>query len=1504
MKLTKFLLTPPLAVISVALCAALSSFGATCTYNGAWDTAPAAGDDIVITGGTLSWTADMPHQVASWTQFDGTVTFETTYGDTFPKLEVTGNVVLEGGTWTHKANPACDVRGTTSITYHRDYRLYVSVGGALTIGQGATVSAKGLGYNKPFLKPEGQPGFLKLSGYLGGSHGGLGAWNKDSVSSDVTGDETYDSIVAPVEPGGGGSSKGGGAIRLDVGGALALDGAIDADGATGAFYTGAGGSVYIRAGTISGAGTITARALTTGGYEFGGGGRIAIILTGEGADFTAFDPAARCSAMAAPINAQGALFSNAKGGGPGTIYAETPADDPGKGWLILKDNGYGHNRQPCNADPFNEDGTFGGFARLSLLNGAQALVREGESLDLGGTVVETDATSCLQILGGSFVAPPTGVSFNIAIVNSPSTYEGDLLVNEGAVVTDDAGLTVTGNLVLNGTMTRSGPFDLNPLPFELTVGGDFTIGSAGRIDVSSAGYTANFSPEGVPKTVSQKGGSHGGRGSGYYENSSQSNVPCFDSIVEPLEPGAGGAGGHGGATILLSVDGALVNGGTILSSATTVPHYAGSGGTVNIRAGSLSGAGRISADGGAVTGAGGGGGGRVAIRLTDAGADFSSYTGPITAYGAYEPKTGKSGRGSGAGTVWLSTAAQGEAGGTLVVDNGGEKAYTLIMDTELCNETMPRTVELGDVFIGSNVRCVLASGGTMVVSGILTNGSAFVAEEGSTVRFAGTGTSRLTGGDFTFANFAAEAPGKTIVVDDGATIEVTGDGVMTGAANDNLVLVSATQGQPWTLKGANVSLTGVALRDCQSETPITVMNGTDLGGNSANITFVNIKPGELITWTGAADAAWGNAANWDRARTPIATDKVTVPAGAANQPTLATDTTVAEIAVAADASLSLGGKKLTVTGDATFAGELICSGVDVLDVKGDLALASVVAAQSTVRLSGEEQALTFNGTALYALELKGGAVTVAGDFSAVTLTVGDGEAAFDVAFAEGMTVTATAMTVAGDPDEKTGFLRCATSGEQWNLICNDAHVSDVTVSGSDASKGVTVVPTDCTDGGDNVNWLFVDDRTHWTGEVSSDFADPANWSDGVPSATKDAVVEGDVPCVISSAAAAGKFTVNPDAQVTVNADFTVNGPLTILSGATVAWNVPGEVTGNLVILSGATLTHDGNTTTEANKLNLTVGGTGYVAAGAAISADGKGYKGGGAGPAPASSGAELQYGASHGGHGFHAGGSIMSASCYGSALRPVTCGSSGADLFAGGGAVRMVFAGTLQIDGRISADAQSGGSHYTGAGGSVWLTAPALIGVGKVSATGGNGSGYGFGGGGRVAIYLTGATEQPCAVTVHGGKNINTSDGNYGKIAGGSGTYYLETANDSAESGTLFVGAPGEVFGVFQCARQAKNDTAELDALELAKAKVVVQDCGAIAPTGDTKIAALVIDPDVAGGYVRLNGWTLRVHERHHALGVDESVQVVPGTRTDPETGDEITGEIIWSNPGLMIFVR
>ena len=1047
---------------------------------------------------------------------------------------------------------------------------------------------------------------------------------------------------------------------------------------------------------------------------------------------------------------------------------------------------------------------------------------------------------------------------------------------------------VSGDVVLNGgkwTLAQTASGKACTYRIAVVVGGALTIGPEAKIDVTGAGHGAGKCPTGQTHS-GNAGTSHGGQG--YTGTGGVSAVVPYDSIVAPLEPGSGGTSqGAGGGIVMLTVRGCLTNNGDILALGVNGANYPGSGGTINVTAGTISGAGRIAADAGVVTGVnypGPSGGGRVAIRLTEANADFSDFSGPMTACGApsySNAEKTKPTRVGGAGTVWTSTAAQGMDNGTLLVDNG-VTGFTSYQVTPIGSAFVP-SGSFGDVVIGSCAKLQVAAGGTISISGDITSGSGqFVSAAGATVCFFGAGTSRVTGSAYSFVNLTAEAPGKTIVFDDGAVISASGVAALNGTAAENLTLRSATEGSAWTLTvPAGSTFTGVALRDCTSSNPITIVNGTDLGGNSANITFVNIQPGELITWTGAANTAWGNAANWDRGRTPIATDKVAVPAGAENQPVLAADATVAEIAVAANASLSLGGKVLTVTGDVTLSGEMIASGASVLRLGGDA-----------------EQALVADGVTLSALEIASPAVTISGDLKCASFTAGNGAAALDIAFAAGASLTANTMTVAGNPDEQTGFLRCATSGEQWVLNCNDAHVSDVTVSGSDASKGVTIAPTDCVDGGDNVNWLFVDNRTHWTGEASSDFADPANWSDGVPTATKDAVVEGSVPCVISSAAAAGNFTVNPDAQVTVNADFAVNGSLTILDGAVVTWNVPGTITGNLVLLSGATLTHSANSTTEANKLDLMIGGTGYIAEGANVTADAVGYANGN-GPGALSG---IQFGASYGGLGYYANTSRMGP-CYGSILSPSNLGSGGAGS-AGGGAIKLTFGGALTLDGTVSANGEAT-QHYTGSGGGICLTAASLVGTGLLRANGGPGAGaYAQGSGGRVAIHLTAATslaDFTGSVSVKG--SCDTVDEPYFHSSS-PGTYYYETAADGSGAGTILIDGSWVSDSNFVADKYRTSLTpSEPNVLgETANAKVTVKGKAYAEITRDTRIGDIAITD--ATGCLYLNGYTLQVHVRQHAISPNDAVQIIPGTRIDPETGETITGKIEWLKYGTVIIFK
>ncbi len=239
-----------------------------------------------------------------------------------------------------------------------------------------------------------------------------------------------------------------------------------------------------------------------------------------------------------------------------------------------------------------------------------------------------------------------------------------------------APLTITGDVLLGGgTWTYSGPVDEPTEMVNLAVGGSMAIGANARIVV---GLNENFNDnDGTPRGYSQDhgpgylreaGGSYAGEG-GHIP--SATGFVSYGSILNPLSYGSGGHGDNvgyaGGGVVKLSVGGALTMDGIIrsrgfgypLNDAGTVGG-AGSGGSINITAASLSGAGTIDANGGANGLYGPGSGGRVKVALTGSGATFDAFTGTIEAVGGSMQDAGQPGQydlsPAAAGTVCLQTA--------------------------------------------------------------------------------------------------------------------------------------------------------------------------------------------------------------------------------------------------------------------------------------------------------------------------------------------------------------------------------------------------------------------------------------------------------------------------------------------------------------------------------------------------------------------------------------------------------------------------------------------------------------------------------------------------------------------------------------------------------------------------------------------------------------------------------------------------------------------------------
>jgi hypothetical protein len=382
------------------------------------------------------------------------------------------------------------------------------------------------------------------------------------------------------------------------------------------------------------------------------------------------------------------------------------------------------------------------------------------------------------------------------------------------------------------------------------------------------------------------------------------------------------------------------------------------------------------------------------------------------------------------------------------------------------------------------------------------------------------------------------------------------------------------------------------------------------------------------------------------------------------------------------------------------------------------------------------------------------------------------------------------------------------------------------------------------------------------------------------------VVDPGASLTVSSPLAAHNFTVSSGASVRITSDFEATGAMTLEDASTVTWDAPGAIGGNLVLLPGATLTHTANSTKETYKIDLAVGGSGYVAEGAKITASAKGYAGA---KGPGSPGANLA--ASYGGRGYHTDNGATKP-CYGSALCPTNSGSGGvysSTSHVGGGAIKIAFGGPLVLEGSILANG-NGSGYYTASGGSIWLTAASLSGSGAISACGGNGSAKFLGGGGRVAIYLTGAMSTETflgTIDIHGGVTTGT-----GTTEGSPGTYYLQTAADATDAGVLTsYSIPGK------SNIQSNDNATEIAPAVLARdgetkrVRVTAANDSYLYLVQDTTVGDIHLLDSTARLY--LKGYTLYVKTRKHAVSPNDAAQIVPGG-----------GQIIWQQPETVIFVR
>lgn len=630
--------------------------------------APISTEQVLFDGrfstADCEWDADATATVAAWTQtngYTGTVTFDTEFPDyagaTFTLFTITGDCNLQCGVWSCRGNyNNFGVSAATMATQKIDKRwcLNVSVGGNMTISQGAMVNATGRGYGYP------ASGFNTSQAYGGYAYGG--------------GTAPYGSIKEPFDPGMGCRSQndqykqisgiGGGAVKLTVAGNLTVDGSIEALGTIDQNVPrsgGTGGSIWIVANKISGSGTIDASACPKSfytsdqGVSIGSGGRIALYTQSP----LAF-PMANVLCSGTSYAGTGAT-SKTRISGPGTIFVKDSTQTHGT-LYVKQSRDVATSGNKWTGTPVMGDLL---LDAVVLSGNAQLRIPAGTSLTLPSlSAVTTDNTSAGIagiVCGGGTLNIGNGdqvLKSNVAFASpTPFAFPADLTLESGAHLGRVGG-------VFGQDLSH---FDTN---FTVSVAGNLTIPSGATAGASGCcAFTA---------TDNAQLAAHGGQSlwasiRGYGTN-------AFDSVLNPSMPGGSRYRGfRAGGVFRLTVGGELALNGVISSDGTgkrgngdtTDKQAAAAAGTLNLSLGSLSGTGSITAQGGCgkYNYAGGAGGGRVAVRLTGNASTFSDYWKTnITAYGV-SFSGNNNGKASSAGTVYLQDASDGEAAGMVLIRN-------------------------------------------------------------------------------------------------------------------------------------------------------------------------------------------------------------------------------------------------------------------------------------------------------------------------------------------------------------------------------------------------------------------------------------------------------------------------------------------------------------------------------------------------------------------------------------------------------------------------------------------------------------------------------------------------------------------------------------------------------------------------------------------------------------------------------------------------------------------
>jgi hypothetical protein len=1216
----------------------------------------------------------------------------------------------------------------------------LTVSNNLQIGTGAAINISGKGYagGIGFLNGAGTSHstnypFLFTAGG-GGAHGGSGGMS----STSARGGAAYDSTISPGALGSGGGAGsagggggGGGVVALVVGGNLQVDGQILANGLKGTNAHcggGAGGSLWISAQSFSGAGGVSANGgsadLPDGGG--GGGGRIAIYFGTN--NFTG------------TISAFGG--NGATAGGAGTIYLQSIADTAGQ---------------------------------LVIVNGGKR----------GTNTTFSAAVNDLTISGGAIAQPQSSVLYVTNLFVGSNSW---LIPLDGPALV----LSVNGNATMESNAAINADFRS-------------TSGLGAGSEACGAG----------------SGGSYGG-----YGGASVCGTPggaVYGSVIFPVNLGSPGGSkplAPGGGAINMTVAGTLSLAGNISANgapASGSTNGGGSGGSVRLTVGTLTGGGTISANGGPANNlvGGGGGGGRVAVYF-----NTNLFTGNFAAHGGPGTNAG------GAGTVYLQLS---NSIAQLVVDNGGVAGATSLgsltgqYDLQISGGAVltntAGAISVRNLFISSNswltTTAFLLQGYSVVAASatIQSNGGIMVdggssASVGSGTSANGTGGGGGNGGNG--GNGATNALGGTVAGSimqpatpggmggvganglggkGGGAINltvqntlqldgkisangITGPGFNSGGGAGGSILVSAR-----TISGAGtISANGGAANDT---------GGGGGGGRVAVYYTTNLFSGSFTAY-GGAGANYGGAGTVFAAR--VTGGQVTLPFPAIPPfPQVIVDNGGNRGAIT-PLSFVTGAYDLTVTGRAALSNT----------VSGTLQLGSLLVGSNstfqTYSFSQQQQIVVSSNATI----LAGGSVNAdgvsqgsQGNGQTLNLTGGGGANAgsggASVLNALGGNPFSDSITLPVSIGSRGGSGFNGGSGGNGGGSLKMTVTGTLRVDGRISADGAAS-PTLNGGGGAGGTVSLSAKLLSGSGAIST--------SGGAGNAGGGGGGGGHIAISYSANLFAGNLIARSGSGANFGGagiiytasspDFTGLGPQLILDNGgtqggyttifTSLQNVSLTVTGAAILTNASgpftlnSLFMGSNSTWLASPSRsiLTVLSNATIQASAKITADGL-VTGGGL-----SQGQTLFSTGGGGGHGGYGGASVSNA--LGGNISTDSVSEPGSNPGQGGfgggnagAALQFSVRGTMQLDGRISADGVTSSNLNSGggAGGSVSLTVGKLLGAGSISANGGagNNGGGGGGGGGRIAISYN-TNQFAGGFTARGGSGANS---------GGAGTIYLNS---------------------------------------------------------------------------------------------------------------------------------